>query len=254
MEGTSHGEYPRKRPRRCSRSAQETRQTHNVEIWRLKGSSMSVEDSVSIWIQQLKSGDAEAAEQLWRRYFERLVRLAQRQLQGTPKRVADEEDIALSAFNSVCVRAAEGKFPKLDDRDDLWKLLVIISARKVGAQRDYLRRKKRGAGKVQGESVFVQLPSEDADVGLHQQMGLEPSPDLAAQMAEDCRLLLDQLKDRALQDIAQWKLEGYTNEDIANRLGTVVRTVERKLARIRTLWAEWAPSVPPESQHDEPQA
>jgi DNA-directed RNA polymerase specialized sigma24 family protein len=33
-------------------------------------------------------------------------------------------------------------------------------------------------------------------------------------------------------------VEGYTNEEIAGRLGCVVRSVERKLQRIRILWAE----------------
>jgi DNA-directed RNA polymerase specialized sigma24 family protein len=37
--------------------------------------------------------------------------------------------------------------------------------------------------------------------------------------------------------VASWKLEGYTDEEIAARLGCVTRTVERKLARIRSIWA-----------------
>jgi RNA polymerase sigma factor (sigma-70 family) len=195
------------------------------------------EDSVTIWIQQLKSGNADAAEELWRRYFERLVKLAQKRLQGASKRVSDEEDVALSAFNSVCLRAAEGKFPKLDDRDDLWKLLVTITARKASAQRNYQRRQKRGSGEVRGESVFIQPGAESAEVGLPQAPGAEPSPDIAAQMAEDVRLLLELLPDDTLRRIAQWKLEGYTNDEIAGRIGSVSRTVERKLNRIRAIWS-----------------
>ena len=187
-------------------------------------------DSVTIWIRQLKIGDAEAAQQLWNRYFERLVRLAQRRLTGAPRQMADEEDVALSAFNSVCVRAAEGKFPKLDDRQDLWRLLVTITVRKALAQRKYANRQKRRP--TDGSPV-----RNDDDDALQQVMGSEPSPELAAQMAEDCRLLMEQLDDPQLRKIAQWKLEGYTNDEIAGHLGTVARTVERKLQRIRLLWS-----------------
>lgn len=195
---------------------------------------MSDEDSVTIWIRQLKVGDAEAAEQLWNRYFARLVRLAQKRLVGTPRQMADEEDVALSAFNSVCMRAAEGKFPKLDDRQDLWRLLVTITVRKALAQRKYANRQKR---KPTGAAEMGLAQADDGVDALQQVMGDEPSPDLAAQMAEDCRRMMDQLDDPQLRKVTQWKLEGYTNQEIAGRMGTVVRTVERKLQRIRLIWS-----------------
>jgi DNA-directed RNA polymerase specialized sigma24 family protein len=40
-----------------------------------------------------------------------------------------------------------------------------------------------------------------------------------------------------LRSVATYKLEGYTNDEIAARLGCVTSTVERKLARIRGQWA-----------------
>src|SRR5262245_15997347 len=87
--------------------------------------------SVTAWIASLKAGNAEAAEALWRRYFEALVRLARARLRGTSRAVADEEDAALSAFDSFCRGAACGRYPRLDDRDDLWRLLVVITERKA---------------------------------------------------------------------------------------------------------------------------
>jgi DNA-directed RNA polymerase specialized sigma24 family protein len=50
-----------------------------------------------------------------------------------------------------------------------------------------------------------------------------------------CQRLIGQLDDSTLQSVARWKLEGYTDEEIAARLGCVTRTVERKLARIRKI-------------------
>src|SRR5262245_27439563 len=67
---------------------------------------MSSAGSVSHWIGLLKTGDPIAAQKLWEGYFERLVRLARSRLRDLPRRAADEEDVALSAFDSFC-RGAE---------------------------------------------------------------------------------------------------------------------------------------------------
>jgi ECF sigma factor len=91
------------------------------------------EGSVTRWIGDLKSGGDSAAQRLWERYFERLVRLARNKLQTTrrPRTVEDEEDAALSAFDSFCRGVDRGRFPRLADRDDLWRLLVVLTMRKA---------------------------------------------------------------------------------------------------------------------------
>jgi DNA-directed RNA polymerase specialized sigma24 family protein len=198
---------------------------------------VSSENSVSVWLGPLKQGDPQAAQELWNRYYEKLVRLARRKLQGAPRRMADEEDVALSAFHSFCEGAARGKFPQLDDRDNLWRVMVVITARKAGRLSDHERRQKRGGGAVRGESVFSAEPNGEAGAGIQQVIGDEPTPAFAAQVAEEHGRLLA-LLDEDLRQIAQWKLEGYTNEEIAqmNRCG--VRTVQRKLHRIRREWMD----------------
>src|SRR3984893_18595241 len=87
--------------------------------------------SVTRWIGALQAGDHAAAQQLWERYFRRLVGLARKKLQGASRRAADEEDVALSAFNSFFRCAEQGRFPNLVDRDSLWRLLVVLTARKA---------------------------------------------------------------------------------------------------------------------------
>ena len=91
------------------------------------------EGSVTRWIGELKSGGDFAVQHLWERYFERLVRLARKKLQGTrrPRIVEDEEDAALSAFDSFCRGVDRGRFARLADRDDLWRLLVVLTLRKA---------------------------------------------------------------------------------------------------------------------------
>jgi DNA-directed RNA polymerase specialized sigma24 family protein len=191
---------------------------------------MSSAGTVTAWINQLGAGDDAAAQKLWECYFQRLVSLARVRLRGKSRAAADEEDVALSAFDSFCRGIQAGRFPRLDDRDRLWQLLMVITARKAidVAQRE--GRRKRGGGKVRHASA---VPPED----LVRVLGPEPTPALAAQLAEECQRLLERLGDAQLRSVALWKMEGYANEEIAARLGRSLPTVERKLRRIRDLWA-----------------
>src|SRR5262245_7697389 len=203
---------------------------------------MSPDESVSQWLNLLQSeGDAVAAQQLWERYFHRLVGLARAKLQGQPRRVADEEDVALSAFASFCRAAEGGRFPRLADRHDLWRLLVTLTERKAyNLVRDE-RRQKRGGGAVVGEAGLLR-PDASSPEGLDQFAGREPTPEFAAEVAEEARLLLGRLSTPELQAIAVWKMEGDTVPQIADRLGCAVSTVERRLRLIRQLWeSEEAP-------------
>jgi RNA polymerase sigma factor (sigma-70 family) len=191
--------------------------------------------SVTHWISALKAGDTAAAQKLWERYFRRLVGLARKRLQTTRRRAEDEEDVALAAFGSFCRGAQQGRFPQLADRNDLWRLLVVITARKAIDLRERERRRKRGGGKVRGESVFPE-PSGSQEVGIEGVVGNEPTPQFVEEMAEEFQRLLDRLADDELRSVAVWKMEGHTNEEIAALLGCAVPTVERRLRMIRKCW------------------
>ena len=199
---------------------------------------MSADESVSQWLGQLQDGDRNAAaKKLWERYFERLVVLARKKLKGSPRRVADEEDVALSAFNCFCNGVEGSRFPQLDDRDNLWRLLATITSRKAFQLGARVRTQKRGGNAVLDEAALAGPPGGNSpDAALDQFVDREPSPEFVAQMAEECRRLLDLLKDDELKSVAQWKMEGYTNEEIAKKLDCAPRTVERKLSMIRGRW------------------
>ncbi len=203
---------------------------------------MSTSGSITHWIGQLQAGSTkvdEAAQKLWERYFQGLVDLARVKLRGLPRRAADEEDVALSAFDSFCRGVERGQFPRLDDRDNLWQLLVVITARKAAHLRRHETQQKRGGGEVRGESALIDPHAETVEApGIDQVIGPEPTPAFAAQVAEQCRLLLERLEDQELANVALWKMEGFTTEEIAARLGCVPRTVERKLRLIRDIWSQ----------------
>jgi DNA-directed RNA polymerase specialized sigma24 family protein len=204
---------------------------------------MEAEDrgSVTIWIDAVRTGDQEAARQLWRRYFEALVRLARSKLQAKAKGAADEEDVALSAFDSFYDGMAQGRFPDLADRDDLWALLVTLADCKASDQNRWASRQKRGGGRVRHESALAAGPGLEID-HLAQVVGAEPSPEFAAMVAEKCGRRLRDLPDASLRQVALMKMEGYRNEEIAARLGYGLRTIVRKLQVIRTLWRDEAPT------------
>jgi RNA polymerase sigma factor (sigma-70 family) len=187
-------------------------------------------NSVTQFLAALKEGDQSAALGLWETYFRRLVGLARARLRNTPRLIADEEDVALSAFHSFCRGARAGRFRRLDDRHDLWQILVLITVRKAIDLRNYEGRQSRQRGRTQSLAELTGQALET--IG-----GDEPSPELAAQLAEEYQRLLELLDDPTLQSVAIWKLEGHTNDEIAARLGCVTSTVERKLARIRNKWA-----------------
>jgi RNA polymerase sigma factor (sigma-70 family) len=190
----------------------------------------------------LPSGDPAAAQQLWERYFGDLVRLAHQRLRGTSRRAADEEDVVLSAFDSFCRGAAGGRFPQLEDRDDLWQVLVVVTTRKAIDLVHHERRHKRGGGKVLDEAAcrgYRGAPAEPQDLG--QIIGREPTPAFAAEVAEEVERLLAGLGDAQLRAIALLKLEGYTIEEIGARLGCAHRTVRRRLRLIRDTWEQEQP-------------
>jgi DNA-directed RNA polymerase specialized sigma24 family protein len=192
------------------------------------------EGSVTRCVSGLRSGDAAAATLLWERYFALLVQVAKKRLvrAGRTSADADEEDAALSAFLSFCTAAGQGRFPDLSDREELWRLLVVITTRKVGDQVDCRRALKRGGHltRVEGDEANGLM------AGLSAALAREPNPDVAAMVAEETRLLLERLGNEQLQTIALWRMEGYTTDEIATRLGCTRRTVARKLELIREAW------------------
>jgi DNA-directed RNA polymerase specialized sigma24 family protein len=196
---------------------------------------MSTDDSLTQWLARLKSGDGEAARHIWQTFFARLAGLARDRLRHARRRAADEEDVALSALNSFCRGAAEGRFPDLLDGRGLWPLLAKITLRKANKLERDERRLKRGGGAVRGESALA--PVDGSAAAWEDFLGREPSPALACQMADECARLLGRLGDPQLCQVALWKMDGCTNAEIAARLGCVETTVERKLRVIRSVWA-----------------
>lgn len=184
--------------------------------------------NVSHWIDLVKVGDPNAANRIWQRYFDRLVRSVRQRLFGQNRAVSDEEDIVLSVFDSFYNAAENGRFPDLTDRDDLWRLLLRMAARKVVDKRRHDRRQRRG-----GDLKLQSLDHATEDGRVLEAIGDEPSPEMVLMMHESVEQLFSLLGVGQLRDLAGAKLEGYSNADLAARFGCSERTIERRLHLVR---------------------
>lgn len=189
---------------------------------------MSKSTNVSHWIDLVKHGDSTAANRIWQHYFDRLVRSVRHRLYGQNRAVSDEEDIVLSVFDSFYSAVEKGRFPDLSDRDDLWRLLLRMSARKVVDKRRHDQRQRRGGG--------VNLHSFDHTTdgeNVIEAIGNEPTPEMVLMMQESVEQFFSHLGVGQLRDLAGAKLEGYSNAELARRFDCSERTIERRLHLIR---------------------
>jgi DNA-directed RNA polymerase specialized sigma24 family protein len=197
---------------------------------------MRGDEPVTYWLRQLESGDEDAARLLWQRYYRELVELARASLGTTPRRVTDEEDVALSVMRCLYDGSARGQFVAVINRQELWQLLATITGRKVIDRQRHLNMQKRGGGRVRGDSVLHDNADDRSNVGFDEFPSDAPTPEVLAIATEEYRRLMVLLDDDRLREIAECKLEGYTNEQIGEQLGLACRSIERKLQRIRQVW------------------
>jgi DNA-directed RNA polymerase specialized sigma24 family protein len=197
---------------------------------------MSTEGPVSLWIEGLRNADEIAADKLWRHYVRRLLLVARAKLRPDTRKVYDEQDAAVSAFNSLCVGITEGRFPDLNDRESLWSLLLTITSRKVSNRHRYDGQEKRDTSRTLTESVFVVGSTSDHEL-MAQLPSREPSPEHAAAFAETSEALFERLGDETLVQIAAMKVDGYTDDEVAKKLSCSRRTAQRRLKMIRIIWS-----------------
>ena len=180
--------------------------------------------SVTMWIDRLKeSGRERAAEVLWSRYLERLLQVARRKLGPAPKTAADEEDVAVTAFAALLSGVQDERFSQLQDRHDLWQLLIMLTERKaISQRRSEWAQRRGGAGPKQELPADVEAP--------------EPTPEMAAELAEEFGQRLAELPDEIEREVAIRRMQGFSNLEIADALNIGLRSVERKLGLIRRTW------------------
>jgi DNA-directed RNA polymerase specialized sigma24 family protein len=191
--------------------------------------------SLTTRIQHLRSPDVrqreEAARVIWDHFEGRLRSLVRRHLDNRIRRREDEQDILQSMYASFCHGQLEGKACP-GSRQELWKLLVRITLCKVvntanrhlAARRD-VRRERAPAGARDDSAHFPRWMLDHVD-------RMQAGPDEKLVAIEEFERLLQALPED-LRRIILWKLDGFTNAEVAAMLGRTVRCVELKLQLIR---------------------
>lgn len=178
------------------------------------------------WIGRLQQGDDDQAARFWHHYHLKLIAMAQQRLQMSPQQLADGQDVVVSAFASFFRAVQEARIDDNINENELWRLLVTLTARKA-------IKVVRHEGRQLRDSHLVDH-TQDLDLIV----GDEPTPEFAAAVAEQYRWLNAQMVDEPMRRLLQLKLEGYRNAEIAQQLDCSLRTVKRRLTLIRTLVAD----------------
>lgn len=191
------------------------------------------ENSITRILTSTQAVDEAGAEAIWREFFPRLLRVIEAKLHDVPKRVVDRDDIAQNAMHSLFKGLQGQRFSNVSNCDELWRLLVTITARKISAQRRRSLAAKRGGGQVRGESVF----QRDTDAyGINQILDTNAMPESADKILQTYQEMLPKITDEASVQTLMQRMEGYSNVEIAERLKCSVSRVEQRMAKIRRIW------------------
>jgi len=184
-----------------------------------------------LWVQALVGGVPEGAEEFWRLYGARLQGLAAHHVSAGLQRREGPEDIVQSVCRTFLRRARSGQF-SLEEEGALWRLLCAITLTKIREKERFHRRQKRGFDRERPLGSADDPAAEAAPAPA----GAELNPADAAEFAEQVQRLLADL-DEEQRGVVQLKLQGYTNEEAAQRLHCSERTVRRMLKSVRVRWS-----------------
>lgn len=180
--------------------------------------------SISNWLHELKHGNPDGAQAIWERYFVRLVNLARERIRDRAFVLQDEEDVALSVLNRFCRAAQEGRVPDITNRNGLWYLLAKMTAQKLVDRNRYqtamCRTPHDGDGREGGSVEYV--------------IGDTPSPEFGMMMGDALQSLFKSLQKKPqLRRVLIERMEGRSNEEIADAMGYSRRTVQQMVKEIQ---------------------
>ncbi len=180
-----------------------------------------------------RRGSESAAKSIFDRYVERLMVHARRRIGSRMTSRVDPEDVVQSVFRTFFNRLKNDQFT-IEGQDDLFKLLVRITVHKTLRQIAFHRAAKRNPGQELGHS-------SDAHEQLMQVMDEEPTPEAVVAVLDSFEHFLRQFAgpDR---EIIELKLQGYTSDEIAAKVGTYDRKIRRVLERVRAVALEAGPA------------
>ena len=173
-------------------------------------------NSFTEFLERLRSQDDAAAQELFVRFAQQLIALAQRHIGAGLRHKVDPEDVVQSAYKSFFFRYDAGNL-ELVNWNSLWGLLTLITVRKCAERAAYHRAERRDAAREVTLSPGNETPWQDP-------LGREPTPLEAAVLNETVEQLLAGL-DEEERPILELSLQGHTTREISEQLGRAERTV-----------------------------
>jgi len=187
---------------------------------------MSEPESFDDVMGRLRSGDEDAAAEVFNRFAGRLIGLARTRLDTRVRRKVDPEDVMQSVFRSFFVRQAKGQFD-LGGWDSLWNLLVRITLRKCGRQIKAFHTKGRDVGREMSAAVSDQTSHRQWEA-----IAREPTPEEAVSLTDSVERIMRDLDERR-QKMLVLRLQRFTVPEISQQVGCTERTVHRVLGKVR---------------------
>ncbi len=187
---------------------------------------MGANDSFTDLMDRLRAGNQDAAREVFQRFVHKLVRLARSQFDAVLRRKVDPEDVVQSAYKSFFLRYGAGKL-EIHDWNNLWGLLAVITLRKCFDRVEYHHAERRD---VQREAAAH--PGAAGTEPWWEAVAREPTPDEAAVLAETVEQLLRGLTADE-RPVLELSLQGYTTQEISQRLDRPERSVRRLRERVR---------------------
>src|SRR6516165_5947420 len=181
----------------------------------MMGAVMS--NSFAEFLERLHSQDDAAAQELFVRFAQQLIALAQRHIGAGLRHKVDPEDVVQSAYKSFFFRYGAENLDVVN-WNSLWGLLTLITVRKCAERAAYHRAERRDAARE-----VTLSPGNEAAPWLDP-LGREPTPLEAAVLSETVEQLLAGL-DEEERPILEMSLQGHTTREISERLGRAERTV-----------------------------
>jgi DNA-directed RNA polymerase specialized sigma24 family protein len=196
---------------------------------------MNMNSSVTDWIHQLRDGHNSACDKLWPFYLQRLTSLISQKLEFSRTEISDEEDVLIDTCEVCFRKIKEGSYPNISSRQDLWRLLTKIATRK---SIDQIRRSRKGVDRLRQDAthLFQTGDSSFEFNSINSLPGPEPTPELAAMVADESRYRLSQLPNKMVE-VVKLRLQGFTIKEITEKTDVSFPTVQRYLSYVREVWS-----------------
>lgn len=183
-------------------------------------------DSFIDLVSRLRQGEHAAASEVFLRYTHRLLGLARKHLDARLAAKVEPEDIVQSAYKSFFQRHQDGDF-QITSWDNLWGLLTVITVRKCADRAVFFTAEKRNLHREAGQGT------EAAPAPWQLAVDREPSPEEAMVLSETVEELFRSIHDEDERAILELSLQGYTTQEISEKIGRAERSVRRLRERIR---------------------